>query len=70
MSQKTNSGSLIRVKLNSIKNGIELSMSVVGKNGRDIYIQEQNNIPKRKCLTLIAQMIQNWLEEYQQTIPL
>ena len=68
MAQKTNTGSLIKVKIDSIKNGIELSMSVIGKNGRDIYIQKQTIFRKENAY-LIAQMVKNWLEEYQQIIP-
>ena len=68
IAEKTNSGSLIKVELMPKDTGVDLSMSVVGANGADIYISK-NTVFKRANSHLISQMAKNWLEEYRQTIP-
>ena len=68
IARKTDSGSLVRVKLSPKDTGIDLSMDVVGTNGSDVYISK-NTTFERANSYVISQMVKNWLEEYQQTIP-
>ena len=68
IAQKTGSGSLIKVKLNPKETGVGLSMDVVGANGSDIYLSKSSHFGRANSY-VIAQMVKNWLEEYQQSIP-
>ena len=68
IAQKTNSGSLIKVKITPKDTGVELSMNVIGMNGSDVYAS-QNTTFERANSYVIAQMVKNWLEEYRQSIP-
>lgn len=68
ISEKTGTGSLIKVEIiNQIK-GVDLSIRVVGENGEDIYFKEMTRLntddPK-----VLAQTIKNWLNLYEKQIP-
>ena len=68
IAQKTNSGTLIKIRINSTDTGINLSMTVIGMNGSDIYLRKNTTFGRTNAY-VIAQMGKNWLEEFQQTIP-
>ena len=68
IAKKTNSGSLIKIVLEPMNKGINLSIKVVGSNGSDTYLKKNTSF-KRANSYLVSQMIKNWLEEFQQTIP-
>ena len=71
ISDKTKSGSLIQVKINSISefsNGMSVSMKVIGDNGQDVFLSEKKEI-KRKRSNLLSRSIINWLNAYKKTIP-
>ncbi|MCY4643624.1 MAG: hypothetical protein OXB88_03310, partial [Bacteriovoracales bacterium] len=66
---QTKSGTLIRIKILSwLEEGIDLSMDIVGENGRDIFFSETRRI-KEKGIEAIAQTIIDWLKVYKKTIP-
>jgi hypothetical protein len=68
ISEKTKTGSLIKVEIiNQIK-GVDLTIRVVGENGEDVFFQEKTRLntddPK-----IIGQTIKNWLSIYEKQIP-
>ena len=68
IAKKTNSGSLVKIELRPADKGINLSMNVIGANGTDIYTRKNTTLGRINSY-VIAQMVKNWLEEFQQTIP-
>ncbi|MCR9203504.1 MAG: hypothetical protein NXH75_02935 [Halobacteriovoraceae bacterium] len=68
ISEKTGTGSLIKVEIiNQIK-GVDLAIRVVGDNGEDVYFKERTRLntddPK-----VLSQTIKNWLNIYEKQIP-
>lgn len=68
ISEKTGTGSLIKVEIiNQIK-GVDLAIRVVGQNGEDVYFKERTRLntddPK-----VLSQTIKNWLNIYEKQIP-
>lgn len=68
IANKTQAGSLIHVKLDIVSAGVDLSTTIFGDNGSDIYFKEKVRLSKVE-LSLISQTIINWLNEYEKTIP-
>ena len=68
IAQKTKSGSLIRVQLKPLIQGIEVNLSIIGENGRYIYYQDKA-IVNAKEANAVSQTIKNKLEIYRQSIP-
>ena len=66
LANKTKSGSLIRINIVGEVEGFEVSMSVIGKNGKDIYFHKKTKFKKE---TFIIQTIKNWLTDYKKMIP-
>ncbi len=68
ISEKTNTGSLIRVELINQIRGVDVNIKVLGENGEDVFFKEQTRLtvddPK-----VIAQTIKNWLSVYEKQIP-
>lgn len=68
LSEKAQSGSLIKVKVNFVAKGSEVSVSVIGANGRDVYFMEKTSVDSKDPV-LLAQTVKNWLEVYEKNIP-
>lgn len=68
VSQRMRVGTLIRMDLKYKVNEVELTMEVVGENGRDTYFSEKALLPSNDP-TQITQTAKNWLELYEATIP-
>ena len=65
---KTRSGSLILTTMSVAFSGIELSVKVVGDNGKDILFSESKLI-KRGEADIIPSLIIDWLSVYGRSIP-
>ena len=68
IADKTRAGSLIRIKMSTVIDGVKLSVKVIGDNGKDILFSEKINL-KKKSIDLTFQMITDWLDVYKKTIP-
>lgn len=68
VSDKTNSGSIIKVKIESLTKGVTVHMQVLAANGKDIYFKEKIDLNSDDP-TVIAQTVNNWLDEYEKQIP-
>ncbi len=68
VSEKTNSGSLIKVKIQSLPKGVAIDMNVIAANGRDILFKEKIEL-NGDDPALIAQTVNNWLDQYEKQIP-
>ena len=68
VADRTKSGSLIRIKVHSVMDGLELKMEVIGDNGQDIFFKEKMTV-QEKSVEAISQVVINWLEIYEKTIP-
>ncbi len=68
IARKTKAGSLIGISLDPSSAGIELSVKVYGENGVDVYYSEKTLLNHLDG-DVVAQLIINWLEEYNKTIP-
>jgi len=68
VAEKTKTGSLIRVNLAGVAQGIKVSMEIVSDVGDEIYFKEEADLPTVDLVT-IAQTIRNWLSIYEKTIP-
>ncbi|MFP5386886.1 MAG: hypothetical protein ACLGHN_12450 [Bacteriovoracia bacterium] len=68
VAEKLKVGSLILVTVKNEINGTEVSMTVYGENGEDIYFAEKTLLNSDE-IELIAQAVKNWLDTYAKTIP-
>jgi hypothetical protein len=68
LSEKTNAGSLIRIKVFSEVGVTNIAMDVIAENGSDIYFKETTRITTDN-ITSISQVLKNWLNEYEKRIP-
>lgn len=68
ISDKTNAGSLIKVRLENLTRGMKVSTSVIGPNGKDIYFEQTTDIESDE-IEVIAQTVNNWLDVYEKNIP-
>lgn len=68
ISEKTKSGSLIRIMIKPNQSGVNLKISIFGNNGSDLYFNETTTL-KEIDIELISQALINWLNEYQKQIP-
>lgn len=68
ISEKTETGSLIKVEIINQVRGVDLEIRIFGENGEDIYFKEKTRLtvddPK-----VIAQSVKNWLSVYEKQIP-
>lgn len=68
ISEKTQTGSLLKVDIINEVKGVNLSIKVLGENGSDIYFKEQTRLntddPK-----VLSQTVKNWLSVYEKQIP-
>lgn len=65
---KAKAGSLVRVSLAGLPQSVQVRIDVIGENGKDIYFTD-NTILNTKSAETVAQQVQNWLEQYEKTIP-
>ncbi|MEI8347277.1 MAG: hypothetical protein WCG27_07405, partial [Pseudomonadota bacterium] len=68
IAERTQSGSLIRIKINHQVKGVDLKMEVIGENGEDLYFKEETQL-NTDDLTIVGQTIKNWFAVYQKIIP-
>ena len=68
IASETRAGSLIRIKMSSVIDGVSLSMKVIGDNGKDIFFSEKVRL-QNNSIDLIFKTIINWLDFYKKTIP-
>lgn len=68
ISEKTGTGSLIKVEIiNQIK-GVDVEIKVLGENGKDLYYKERTRL-NTDDPSVISQTIKNWLNLYEKQIP-
>lgn len=68
VANKVNAGSIIRIGLVNQLKGVGLQMEVLGSNGKDLYFKERGHATGESAAE-IANMVQNWLDQYEKTIP-
>ena len=69
LAQKTNTGSLIKLKINHRnEEDLDLYMEIVGENGEDILFKKYEKISMANTETIFS-TIGEWLEAYSETIP-
>lgn len=68
LAQKTQAGSLIKIKIDKAVNGASVEVKIIGENGEDLYLQEQTRLDTDE-ITIIAQTVNNWLDVYEKNIP-
>ena len=68
ISEKTDTGSLIKVKVENEVKGVNVSIEIVGKNGEDVYFKENTRLNTDEY-KVISQTIKNWLLIYEKQIP-
>ncbi|EQC43223.1 hypothetical protein M900_2813 [Bacteriovorax sp. Seq25_V] len=68
VSEKTQAGSLIKIKLDSMAKGMNIEVTVLGPNGKDVYFNQVTAIESDE-IEVIAQTVNNWLDVYEKNIP-
>ncbi len=68
ISEKTKTGSLIKVEIQNQVKGVDLSVKVLGDNGEDVYFQEKIRLDSDDS-KVISQTVKNWLSIYEKQIP-
>ena len=68
IADKTKTGSLIRVEIVNEVKGVNLEISIIGRNGEDLYFKERTRLNTDKPKVL-SQTIKNWLNLYEKQIP-
>ncbi len=68
LAEKSHSGSLIKVDVNFINKTSDVSLTILGDNGEEIYFQEKIHLTNDN-LELITRTLINWLEIYKTKIP-
>jgi hypothetical protein len=68
ISEKTKSGSMIKIKVINEVNGVLVGVTVLGENGEDVYFKEETKLNSNDPI-LISRTIKNWLDVYEKTIP-
>ena len=68
IADKTKAGSMIRVTLQLEVGSTNVKLEIIGENGEDLYFKEQTQV-KSNDSSFIAQVIKNWLDVYEKTIP-
>ncbi len=68
ISEKSDSGALIRIDIENQIKGISLSIDVIGSNGSDVYFKEKTKLDSVEP-EFIALTVENWLKLYEKTIP-
>ncbi len=68
ISEKTKTGSLIKIKVENEVKGVNVEIEVLGSNGEDIYFKESTRLNTDQY-KVIAQTIKNWLVVYEKQIP-
>lgn len=68
LSEKTKSGSLIKVNIVNQLKGVTVKIEIVGSNGKDVYFKEKTEL-NTDDIVVISQTVKNWLEVYEKSIP-
>tara|TARA_R110002072_G_scaffold288917_1_gene455420 strand:- start:93599 stop:94984 length:1386 start_codon:yes stop_codon:yes gene_type:complete len=68
VSEKTNSGSLIKIDIVNQMKGVEVELKIIGANGSDLLFKEKTRLTTDEP-TLISQTVKNWLTKYESSIP-
>ncbi len=68
ISSKIGAGALIRIRLVSQVDGMDVGLEIIADNGEDFYLKEKIHLNEDN-IGLIAQTIKNWLSLYEKTIP-
>ena len=68
IADKTKAGTMIRVTLQLELGATNVKVEIIGENGEDLYFKEQTQL-KSNDTALISQIIKNWLDIYEKTIP-
>ncbi|MDA9189409.1 hypothetical protein N9O57_00335 [bacterium] len=68
IAKKTQSGSLIRIKIVPSALGVRLSMDVVAENGLDIYFSRTKTLSSNN-LEFIVELLKSWIHLYSDVIP-
>jgi len=68
ISEKTQTGSMIKVNIINEVTGVDVSVKVIGENGTDIFFKESTKLTTDEP-KVIAQTIKNWLSIYEKQIP-
>jgi hypothetical protein len=68
ISEKTKTGSLIKVEIINQVKGVDLRVRIVGENGEDVFFQEKTRL-NTDDYKVISQTIKNWLSVYEKQIP-
>ena len=68
VAEKTTTGSLIRIHIENLVNGINLNLDVIGSSGDDLYFRRETDFNVRDTAA-IAQTIKQWLSTYAKEIP-
>ncbi len=66
VSEKTQAGSLIRIKVINQIQGVELRMKIFGDGGEDVFFERQAKLDNNAD---IEQTLKNWLSAYEKKIP-
>ncbi|MFA6237191.1 MAG: hypothetical protein WC635_07685 [Bacteriovorax sp.] len=68
ISDKTKAGTMIKVSLQLQAGITDIKVEIIGENGEDRYFKEQTQV-KSNDSSMVAQIIKNWLDIYEKTIP-
>jgi hypothetical protein len=68
VADKTKTGSLIRISLAGVAQGMKVSMEIISDLGDELYFKQEADLPTVD-LIVISQTIKNWLSIYEKTIP-
>ncbi len=68
VSDKTKSGTMIRISINDLIQYVDVELKILGDNGEDLYFSEKIQL-KNRDEALVSRTIINWLEVFEKTIP-
>jgi hypothetical protein len=68
VADKTKTGSLIRIALSGVAQGMKVSLEIISDVGDEIYFKEEADLPTMDII-VISQTIKNWLAIFEKTIP-
>jgi hypothetical protein len=65
---RLNVGTILRVNLSSVVNGIEVNLDILGENGEDVFLSEKILLDTDE-IDLITRTIKNWVSLFERNIP-
>ena len=68
ISEKTKSGSLIKIDIVNAQKGVEVEIKILGGNGEDLLFRDKTSLNTEDPF-VIAQTVNNWLDIYEKEIP-